>query len=747
MSQISEEEDALLARLLLNTDLVSEQNVEMVRELKETFREQGVKVSIVDLLIQSGFLSRSDLNSLREMVNEETGEGESIMPPRFEHPFLTQQDLAERALDEGIISEDTFEQVEAIRDLFDEHGVSKTGGEILVEQGFVEPYELDIDEEPAEEEGTMDIPSEDEVDLSSTNTSTSEGRASGDRESGGETLKRSSVISELDRFVIEELVERGRLERSQIPTIVEKARERQQGEGGASAVQDVLKDQGIIHPTKESEILSAAMDRRDEAQASRRQFSSVGPMTVTIVLVICVAGVFFLLFGSGDEGSVEKNGAVTNDEGTEETTTTAARDLSEAGEDDSSETQQPDRETEEEPEPAPLLTFQANVGALLGGNTCQCDILFDGQRVTSVSGTIDPEGQIKIEAFPRSDRDRYTPGAYLLDCEVTETPGQDLPLFPLVFQYALEERDPGDGFRYEALLGGDLWDFKLYSGFDAAQNEQGRKAYAMTLRKRLRAIREQWKKLKPLLARDEPENRQLSEAYGTLNEWCGRMVEKLNSRASKRSFYYPNIREVVRRRVRNLPKVAARVWITQLRNRDIDVPDRLLQAAGNVSGGSLATAESIANSIREQMNQLPGEGDSVNPFYGFEPLLKQELRKLAGIVQALWYIRNDEDLRRKQIERHKFISVSKYLYAQINLRSMLLDRTLLTNVFDESTASPVEGLPKQVQKYLRLVLVDLADARGVELPDDIADVEGSMDAVEEDLTNRFDRVGIEVPRE
>ncbi len=746
MSEISEEEDALLAKLLLNTDLVSQEQVEEVRTLQSSLREEGVNVSIVDLLLQGGDLSRSDLNSLRTLIEEKTDRGKALMPARFEHPFLTQEGLGERAKEEGVITDETLQQVRKAMRLLKEHDVSKTEGEVLVEQGVVSPGELQFDEED-EGEGFID---EIEDPGEETMETVASAGTEGQEQSGN--VKRSSVVSELDRYALEELVDRGRIRRAQIPDLVQAAKELDSETSGTSPVQSVLRDQGILHPASESDVLSAAMDRRDRAQQWQYQLGDPGPIVVTVVLIVCAAGIIYAFYGSDQETSRLDQRALKKEEAGSEESTAAVQQRRRSSERQES-TEEAEQPQDTQPEgPEKRLTFTANLGRLFPNQNCECRVQFDGETIGTVSGQTNEQGTLEVRALPATEQRKYAPGVYVLRCRITEGPGASLPSFPTGFLYPLEEYGPADNARFEQFINGELWDFATLAGLPSSASaiDTSRQSYARQLRSNLTAVIDQWGEVEPYLSDREPGNRRLIDAFRALYEGCQTLRERLRSVESHGAHYYPSIRKRAREGLGTLPQVIARVMIKQLKAQDMEVSQDLRVIAGNRTGGSIAAAQSIIETLTTLRDQLPGENEAPKPGQFLKPVVREELQKLAQLETVLMYLKRDEDVRRLAFEQRKemvgyhFISLFKYAYAQIQLRSLMLNRVSQLEVFDDDTADQIESLCDRVDSHLRQVILELVETYNVDLPEDIPGPDGSVSELAEGIREDFRRAGVDL---
>lgn len=748
MSELSEEEDALLAKLLLNTDLVSEENVAAVRDMQSNLRDQDIKISIVDLLLQRDLLSRSDLNSLRSLVEQETEGGDALMPARFEYPFLTQKEIAERAREEGVISDRTYERMREIQEQLEEQGITKTGGEVLVEQGFVQPEELQI-EESSSEEGFMDRIEEGE-DLQESFTA-SQSTSSESREGRGDPSRsRSQVMTELDRYVLEELVERGRIDRAQIPDVVEEARNRETDGPGGSAVQDELRDRGILHPTTEREVLSAAMDRREQAQQWQNRFGNAGPLIVTGVLILCAAGIIYAFYGSGD-GQTPSDTAATKATTTETSDEPAATSRRQTA---GGEEREPDRE--EQPESAQqktenLLTFEANVGRILAEQDCQCVIEFEGASVSQVSGRINEEGVMRISALSAAGAGAYAPGVYALICRINESPGSSLPAVPSAFVYPLEEYGPTDQPHFEKFLNGDLWTFVTVAALPTSESkvEENRENFGRQLRAALQEIVEQWESVKPFLSDREPDHPQLREEFRALYQNTRKLKKRLREFDSYETFYFPAIRERVVKLTDELAGAVARLMIKQREQQDMDIPSDLRRIAGSGAGGSMSAIRSLVETFQALRDRLPGEDESSNPAQFLKPVVREELRKLMQVEAVLRYLSSHSDVQEQAIQQNRemapyyFLSFYKYALAQISVRSVLLNNTSKFSVFDDETGQSIDELSARMEGRLGQVIRDLVGEFNITLSQKIPESNQFDGNLKQQITETFQRAGVE----
>ncbi len=748
MSELSEEEDALLAKLLLNTDLVSEENVAAVRDMQSNLRDQDIKISIVDLLLQRDLLSRSDLNSLRSLVEQETEGGDALMPARFEYPFLTQKEIAERAREEGVISDRTYERMREIQEQLEEQGITKTGGEVLVEQGFVQPEELQI-EESSSEEGFMDR-IEEGGDLPESFTA-SQSTSSESREGRGDPSRsRSQVMTELDRYVLEELVERGRIERAQIPDVVEEARNRETDGPGGSAVQDELRDRGILHPTTEREVLSAAMDRREQAQQWQNRFGNTGPLIVTGVLILCAAGIIYAFYGSGD-GQTPSDTAATKATTTETSDEPAATSRRQTA---GGEEREPDRE--EQPESAQqktenLLTFEANVGRILAEQDCQCVIEFEGASVSQVSGRINEKGVMRISALSTAGAGAYAPGVYALICRINESPGSSLPAVPSAFVYPLEEYGPTDQPHFEKFLNGDLWTFVTVAALPTSESkvEENRENFGRQLRAALQEIVEQWESVKPFLSDREPDHPQLREEFRALYQNTRKLKKRLREFDSYETFYFPAIRERVLELTDELAGAVARLMIKQREQQDMDIPSDLRRIAGSGAGGSMSAIRSLVETFQALRDRLPGEDESSNPAQFLKPVVREELRKLMQVEAVLRYLSSHSDVQEQAIQQNRemapyyFLSFYKYALAQISVRSVLLNNTSKFSVFDDETGQSIDELSARMEGRLGQVIRDLVGEFNITLSQKIPESNQFDGNLKQQITETFQRAGVE----
>jgi hypothetical protein len=752
MSEISEEEDALLANLLLNTDLVSEENVGVVRDLQSNLREQGIKVSIVDLLLQSDMLSRSDLNSLRSLIEEKTEAGDALMPARFEYPFLTQKGLADRAKEEGVISDQTFQRMSEIQEQLEEQGISKTGGEVLVEQGFVEPEELQFDESSSED-GFMDRIDEAGDDIPESPAS-SPSTSSQSEESPAGTSSRSRVMSELDRYVLEELVDRGRMDRSQISEVIEAARKRDKEGSGGSAVQDELRDRGILHPKTESEVLSAAMDRREQAQQWQNRFGNTGPLVVTVLVVLCSAAIIYAFYGPDDRQTPSDSTAVnsTTTDSSEGAAATSQRETT--GEEEQTEDQQ-ELQEEEQQQPRNLLTFEADFGPLAGrilaNQNCECEIRFEGAMVSQVSGSVNEEGVVRIPALSASETGGYAPGFYTLHCQITERAGSSLPSFPSTFLYPLEEYGPTDQPYFNQFLNGELWDFVTVAALPSSESsvEESRISFGRKLRAAVQSITEQWETVEPLLSREDPDSRQLREEFRTLYQDTRTIKKQLGEFQSYQTFYYPSVRERLAQLMDDVPAAVARLMIKKRKQQDMDVPSDLQSVAGSGSGGSVEAIRAVVRTLQQLRDRLPGDDESPSPAQDLKPIVHQELRKLMQLDVVLRYLSSHSDVQNQAIEQQQdmakyyFLSFYKYAFAQISMRSVFLKHTSDYQVFDEQTGERIDGVSARMKGRLGQVIRDLVGEFNIELPQRIPESNQFEGDLREHIAETFRRAGMD----
>lgn len=232
--------ERILEKILLRNDIVEEDHFEECKQLKNEISAVEVPISIVDLLLKNDYIDRDQLKRVQELLEENYQDKEHLLnlvskvySERHDYSFLTEPNLADRCLDQVLISRKEYQQVQQQQSELSERGVQLTTGELLVKNELVSPEQLRMVIEGEEQQTEASV----QENLPETETTEEEGEEEPEEAKKKYLHQKEKAISEkmesirepVYRTLLEELVERGIIESDQKETIGEIYREVQTG--------------------------------------------------------------------------------------------------------------------------------------------------------------------------------------------------------------------------------------------------------------------------------------------------------------------------------------------------------------------------------------------------------------------------------------------------------------------------------------------------------------------------------------
>ncbi len=728
----SRSRDDLIGKILRKAGLVEEEQLRKVKEIQSSLRDRGASISLVSILHQQELISRNDLQTLQEYIDENVQQLDRILPPRFDHPFLKEENLAERALEEGVISEEQYERAAGAEAVLDEHGMDRTAAELLVEQESVNPRTLRaVHERPST--GTAG------ADDRASETASTSGSVSTD--TGG---RKGTVMSTVDRNVLEELIRQGELQRSRIPAIVRRAKKkRDQDSTASSPVREVLKEMGLITPENVGEIIDAAMENEAPYSTGWGTGSLLrsGAVLLSAVLLLAIFG--YLLSPSGtdrpkqaekkEDGApavAEPDAGETEDaQPPEQQTSRTERSASET-----------DGETSQPPEPSYLMTFRmAFQQSSFRNATCTCRIAYDERRLTEKNLRIPEDGELSFQFARTSDRDQFSIGIYLARCSMNgETPGMTQK--PL---YAIETYGP-EHQLFQDFIYENLWNFRLVSGFGSPGAIRNRRwKLANQLRSTIKEIRTRWEPLRETVERSSPDINRLSRLFRNLNEICSSLSKKLKDvEQNYRTYPYPAYRERLKKACRILPRAGAGLIAGVMKEQGKTVPEQLKTISSESSIDAGKRSRTAMDTLSELLEQLPENKQDVELSLNLRKKLYRDLRILLQ-AETLIRLLTREDIRREGIPeddplvvKSTLFQLYRYISTHVELHSVLLGKARPLGILDEQRAKQIGNLPDLLRRHMHAVLVDLAEERNVSPPGPVTSVDESISSIR----NRIDEI-------
>lgn len=283
--QQTKTEDRVLRRFLLREGVVSEQDMKECMKLQESLKKEDVYLPLGQLLCLKNYLSERVYQEIDEHLTEHMGGYDETLPAYLKHSFVNDPNFPDTALKEGLISTDEHKKARKIQRKLEEKEVYLPLGEVLVKWGFIKLSKakaLQLSRESEDRTG---------------GTMTEEGKTT---ESEEDTIPELSELSFTDRTMMESLIRENKLDRSQVPGILEAARNRSETGSISSSLRNVLTEEGIVDSDELTRMTSSEFSKVRLPQ--EREPMGFGLKVAVFLLCFVGGGAGIFILGGQTQG-------------------------------------------------------------------------------------------------------------------------------------------------------------------------------------------------------------------------------------------------------------------------------------------------------------------------------------------------------------------------------------------------------------------------------------------------------------
>lgn len=142
-------EEKIFANSLKENELVSEEQLDQARTIKEEIRKStGFDVKLSEILVQNEWVQEKKLKVLQDVLREKFGQSKhfskftNLFPPRFEQSELESEVLEDLLLENHYISPRTYENILQLKYELESKGIHKPMGELLLETGHISKAQI-----------------------------------------------------------------------------------------------------------------------------------------------------------------------------------------------------------------------------------------------------------------------------------------------------------------------------------------------------------------------------------------------------------------------------------------------------------------------------------------------------------------------------------------------------------------------------------------------------------------------------
>jgi len=730
MSESRDKED-LIGKMLLKAGLVDEGQLENVRKIQSTLLDRGASVSSLSILHQNELVSRADLEKLQEFVDERFQQIDSILPPALRYSFLKEEPLARRALEAGVVSRETFDRARKAKKVLDEYGIDKTTTELLVEQESVDVQKL---RGLHSKETGEDAPLDAGADTASFEETESGEGSSAAASTSAETTRDAysnresgSVMTSVDRNLLEELVRQDRIERSQIPDIVNRARtKQQQGDPASSPVRSVLKEMSLITPENAGDLIDAAMENQARRERwDRRSLLQMGAVLASVLLLITLTGFLFSTL-TGTDGTDPRADASTAKTKTSSGTDGVTADQNSPRKNTGGTKPATADASGSEPETSPpertsyLMTFKKQFNFFHPEHaSCTCQVEYDGRRITERNLNISPDGRLSFSFARSSERNAFSKGLYLARCTVRE----DTPRMPQDPLNALEMYGP-DSKQFQGYIYEEQWSFRIVERIGSLSSiVNNRWSFAEQLRTATGRLLDVWAQFQNGAEQSPPNFQKLNKQYSNLNRQCSsirKQLEEINR--TYRTHPYPDVRSQLEHVTRQLPRVALGIVKKRMEQEGRTIPENLKKRAGAASDTPGERADELVEQLKNQRKTLPEKKNGVQLSRNLRKYFEQDVDTLLQNETLLRLLSRKNVLREglptsdALMMRSTLTQIYKYVSSHIEFHALLVENAGALRLLSEKNADKVRQLPPLLTRHLHALLARLAEQRDVDLP-------------------------------
>lgn len=351
-SQKTETEDRVLKRFLLREGVVSEQTIKETQVLQEMLEEDGIYLSLGELLCLQNHLSEKKFQNIDRHLRNHMESYEETIPHYMKHAFINDPDFPRTALKQNLITSEQHQQARQVQQTLEEKNIYLPLGEILLKWEFLKLSKakaLELSAQSKEKTGGAVSGSSEET----------------EQEEEVEGVPELSDLSYTDRTTLEELVRQDKIVQEQVPVILEKAYEQQGSESFSSSLRNVLTGQGIVDEAELSQYASTGFSRVQIGEDTQKM--GFGLKVAAFLLCFVAGGAAIILLGS-QESQAPTTETATN---TQQTPPPVPFPTERTGEEDESSTDESDQTTQEaqpEPKQEPLKIPEKNGVFLAEGN-------------------------------------------------------------------------------------------------------------------------------------------------------------------------------------------------------------------------------------------------------------------------------------------------------------------------------------------------------------------------------------------
>ncbi len=151
MSQ-TKDADSILANTLLHNDMLSEDQIGNCELLQEAMEEDGLHVTLGELILEKGYLTEQHLKYVAAKIKEQKGVNLSnFLPLRMIHDHLSDSSLVDQALSKNVVAEEDVDKARTVQEQLQDYGVNKPLPEVLVEMGVTDVQSISFGQDGTEE--------------------------------------------------------------------------------------------------------------------------------------------------------------------------------------------------------------------------------------------------------------------------------------------------------------------------------------------------------------------------------------------------------------------------------------------------------------------------------------------------------------------------------------------------------------------------------------------------------------------